>query len=195
MTSFYASPAFPRLLNAETIKQTIARGVQDGLLAYVGKGRSGTYIPFIFERSLDQSDVEVSDETFIVTRETALAFRETQTSTVLPVLPISGSDDPLDIPGSAGVDMPSISARPEKQTKPQSSQTGVRSLTWNGEVPPQKWMNFYTRVLSKFATAAGLSVTVRVDITPEGGVTEQKIEETRSALRELGLSDVLDREP
>ena len=192
--AFYASPAFPRLLNAETIKQTISRGVQDGLLAYVGKGSSGAYIPFIFERGLDQSDIEVSDETFIVTRETALAFRETQALPVLPaLLPIDDSDDPSGMPVSAGVDNSSLS-KPGKLTKPPSAQTGARSLTWNGEVPPQKWMNFYTRVLSKFATAGGLSVTVRVDITPEGGVTEQKIEETRGALRELGLSDTLDKE-
>ena len=44
--AFYASPVFPRLLNAESIKQTIARGVQDGLLGYVGKGADGKYIPF-----------------------------------------------------------------------------------------------------------------------------------------------------
>jgi hypothetical protein len=31
--AFYASPVFPRLLNAESVKQTIVRGVQDGLLA------------------------------------------------------------------------------------------------------------------------------------------------------------------
>ena len=44
--AFYASPVFPRLLNAEAIKQTVVRGVQDGLLAYVGKGRDGRYVPF-----------------------------------------------------------------------------------------------------------------------------------------------------
>src|SRR6266478_10139553 len=30
----------------------------------------------------------------------------------------------------------------------------------------------------------------RVEIAPEGGVSEQKVEETRSALRELGLNDI-----
>jgi hypothetical protein len=55
-------------------------------------------------------------------------------------------------------------------------------------------MNFYSRVLSKFATGSGLRVTVKVEIAPEGGVSEQKVEETRSALRELGLNDALDRD-
>ena len=52
-------------------------------------------------------------------------------------------------------------------------------------------MNFYSRVLSKFATGSGLRVTVKVEIAHEGGVSEQKVEETRGALRELGLNDVL----
>ncbi len=68
----------------------------------------------------------------------------------------------------------------------------MSGLTWMGEVPPQKWMNFYTKILSKFASAAGLKLTVKVDVTPEGGVSKQKVDETKSALRELGLNDDID---
>jgi hypothetical protein len=60
---------------------------------------------------------------------------------------------------------------------------------WQGGVPPQKWMNFYTKVLSKFATQTGLMLTLKVEITPEGGVSKQKVDEIKVALRELGLSD------
>jgi hypothetical protein len=56
-------------------------------------------------------------------------------------------------------------------------------------VPAQKWMNFYTKVLSKFASGKGLKLTVTVEAMPEGGVSSQKIEETKVALRELGLKD------
>jgi hypothetical protein len=45
--AFYASPVFPRLLNAEAIKQTVVRGVQDGLLAYVGKSGTEGLFPSI----------------------------------------------------------------------------------------------------------------------------------------------------
>ena len=62
-------------------------------------------------------------------------------------------------------------------------------MSWTGEVPPQKWMNFYTKVLSKFAAARGLKLKLTVEVSPEGGLSKQKIEETKSALRELGLSD------
>ena len=50
-------------------------------------------------------------------------------------------------------------------------------------------MNFYTKVLSKFASARGLKLTVKVEVSPEGGVSKQKLDETKSALRELGLND------
>ena len=56
-------------------------------------------------------------------------------------------------------------------------------------MPAQKWMNFYTKVLSKFASGKGLKLTVTVEASPEGGVSSQKIEETKVALRELGMDD------
>ena len=62
-------------------------------------------------------------------------------------------------------------------------------LTWTGEIPPMKWMNFYTKILSKFASTRGLKLTLKVEVGPEGGVSQQKIDETKSALRELGLND------
>jgi hypothetical protein len=50
-------------------------------------------------------------------------------------------------------------------------------------------MNFYTKVLTRFAGGKGLKLTVNVEVAPDGGISAQKIEETRVALRELGLSD------
>ena len=63
------------------------------------------------------------------------------------------------------------------------------SMAWTGEVPPQKWMKFYTAVLSKFAATKGLKLKLTVEVAPEGGISKQKIEETKAALRELGLPD------
>jgi hypothetical protein len=50
-------------------------------------------------------------------------------------------------------------------------------------------MNFYTKVLSKFASAPGLKLTLRVEVAPSEGVSHQKVDDTKVALRELGLSD------
>ena len=45
----------------------------------------------------------------------------------------------------------------------------IPRLVWSGDVPHQKWMNFYTKVLSKFAATAGLKLTLRVEVAPWKG--------------------------
>ena len=53
-------------------------------------------------------------------------------------------------------------------------------------------MNFYTKVLTKLGVSSGLTLTVKVECSPEGGLSPQKVEEVKSALRELGLDDRID---
>ena len=45
----------------------------------------------------------------------------------------------------------------------------------------------------RFVTGSGLKLTVGVEVTPEGGVSKQKVDEARNALRELGLTMMLRR--
>jgi protein-disulfide isomerase-like protein with CxxC motif len=49
-----------------------------------------------------------------------------------------------------------------------------------------------TAVLSKFAAAKGLKLKLTAEVAPEGGFSKQKIEETKAALRELGMSEDVD---
>jgi len=53
--AFFASPRFPRLLVIEKLKETIARGVANGLLAYLGKTPDGRCDPFFFESVIEIS--------------------------------------------------------------------------------------------------------------------------------------------
>jgi hypothetical protein len=64
---FFASPQFPRLLFPDTLKDTIARGVSEGLIAYVAKSPQGGYDPFIFKTALVADEVEISEDVFILT--------------------------------------------------------------------------------------------------------------------------------
>lgn len=57
---------------------------------------------------------------------------------------------------------------------------------WNGEIPHQKWAQFYNRILSKFAVRKGLKLMVEVDISD---ASEEELEDMKAALRELGLQD------
>jgi hypothetical protein len=180
--AFFASPQFPRLINAESLKETIIRGVENGMLAYVGKKPDASYAPFHWKSSLTTFDVELSEDMYIIQRETAETY-------------VAGISTPAPTPSQP--QSPGINSVPP--APPPQSGTGTTApaipvgnagrVTWQGDVPPQKWMNFYTKVLSKFATQTGLKLALKVEITPEGGVSSQKVDEIKIALRELGLSD------
>ena len=63
------------------------------------------------------------------------------------------------------------------------------SLTWSGEIPAQKWMNFYTKVLSRYVKSGDLKIEVSFQASPTDGVSSQQADETKVALRDLGLDD------
>ena len=126
------------------------------------------------------ADVELSEEMFIVTKEAAEAYLKGRATPASPT-PALPTTDPT------GSVVPPVA--PPTTTQPTLVPTSASGLAWTGEIPPQKWMNFYTKVLSKFASARGLKLTVKVEVSPEGGVSKQKLDETKSALRELGLND------
>jgi hypothetical protein len=66
---------------------------------------------------------------------------------------------------------------------------GQSSIKWSGTVPPQKWMNFYTKVVGRFANTPGLMISVSFSVPSEQDQSKAKTEETRAALKELGLDD------
>lgn len=96
--AFYASPLFPRLLNPDVIKDTIARGVSNGQLAFVGKAPGERYRPFYFNATLNAPDVEISDEMFIITADTVEGYRQRQTVGT----PGEQTPSPLVCPGKGG---------------------------------------------------------------------------------------------
>jgi hypothetical protein len=189
--AFFASPLFPRLINADAVKETIARGVSNGQLAYVGKTGSGRYHPFNFKRSITAFDVEISEEMFIITKESAEAYElaATQPPAPNPIPPLFPPDSsPMNPPKSKAEETTPVPKPSGAPSEPEATQLTL-GLTWSGEVPSQKWMNFYMKVLTKLGVGDDLSVNVKVKCKPRGGVSPQKIEEIKSALRELGLDD------
>ncbi len=63
-----------------------------------------------------------------------------------------------------------------------------QTLRWKGAVPTQKWMNFYTKVLTRFASS-GLKIEVTFEVPVDRGQAQSKLDDTRSGLKELGLDD------
>jgi hypothetical protein len=245
--AFFASPQFPRLLNPDSIRDTIARGVANKMFAYVGKPESGKYKSFYYDTSLSETDIEISDDMFIITGEEARKSIEPAKLTRLEILPsniyieprkshgfmVKGFDQhnlPYEKMGkvkwtsdggvindkgiytagniegqfqltalvgeitTSAVVTISKEKITEEPKKPQEPKDTYKKLTWQGEIQPQKWMNFYTKVLAKHAKDGGLKITLKVDIAPPDGVSKQKVEDTKVSLRELGLDDEVDTE-
>ncbi len=79
-----------------------------------------------------------------------------------------------------------------KEEKPPAEPKTKSVIRWRGNVPPQKWMNSYTKVLSRFASSPGLKLEVNFEAPAEGDQGKTKADEARSGLRELGLPDDVD---
>ena len=52
-------------------------------------------------------------------------------------------------------------------------------------------MNFYAKFLTKIGVGSDLELNVSVKWNSQGGLSKQKIEELRNAIRDLGLDDNL----
>jgi hypothetical protein len=190
--AFFASPQFPRLLVPDSVKDTVVRGVENGMLGYVGKKADGSYWPFHWNGALASTDVEISDDVFLIQREVAEAY----------VAGIQRTPPPVSVGGAlaaAGTASQGTGRLGQSGVSPSTNinspaPTNIPRLVWSGDVPHQKWMNFYTKVLSKFSASPGLKLTLRVEVAPADGISSQKVDETRVALRELGLKDALEDE-
>jgi hypothetical protein len=194
--AFFASPAFPRLINPEAIKDTLAKGVSGGFFAYVAKRGDGKYDPFKWNTSLPTSDVEISEEVFLINKDAAAAYAAggpapTSITTSHPPSggqPIGGNQQQPTLPiGGVSTD------RSKPTTSPPPDQSGISKVTWAGEVPWQKWTNLYMRVLSKFTSSASIKLSLRVEVSGSS-LSSQQVEEMKMALRELGMNDEVDVE-
>jgi len=91
-----------------------------------------------------------------------------------------------------GIDS-SVQVRVAKESEPEpgpgATPSGKSVIRWSGTVPPQKWMNFYTKVVSKHAANPDLRLTVSFGVSVDEAESSAREQEARAALRELGLDD------
>lgn len=247
--AFYASPQFPRLLNPDSIRYTIAKGVSNGFLGYIGK-KGNRYEPFIFNETLGHLDVEISDQMFIVTADEARKHIEPKKLTLLKVIPPNVTIEPQksysfvakgydqhgdeinvidliwettngkidktgkftatetegvckitaksqEVVATATVNI----AKQQQPATPHSSDaqktdqpvtsTTQKKISWSGQIQPNKWTVFYTKILAKYASNPKLKISISFELQDDQNITDQKIEETKTALKELGLDDNL----
>ena len=182
--AFYASPKFPRLSNPDIVKATIARGVTDGQLAYAGK-RGDQYEPFVFRKATTAAEIEIGDDVVVLRKEDA--------EKIQAAIEAGKPAKPSSIPPPAAAPRPgAVGSTTSSPPPPSVSARSITGFRWEGDVPWQKWSQFYSKVFSRFSQK-GLKLRVVVEVAPPVGVSEQEVQETRTALKELGLSDAVDQ--
>ncbi|MDI6869692.1 MAG: DUF499 domain-containing protein [Coprothermobacterota bacterium] len=175
---FFASPKFPRILNPDNLRITIAEGVKAGKFGYASKANGIQGEPVIYDPDFKPSDVEVSNQVILLPYDKAVALKGALRS--------PGESEP-----SAKIDEKiGIEGRPVGTMEPEPVESPIpskRRLLWEGELPSQKWTNFYMKVLTHFATDPSLRINIRFEVAPEAGIADMQVEEIKLALQELGL--------
>lgn len=249
--AFFASPLFPRLLNPDLLKETIAKGANLGLFAYIGEKVGAEYALFYYNNKplLHADEVEISDDTFLLPKKDAELYlvnrgRQVAALHIVPasasvkagetatfsvrVLDQHGEDMRAEVTweaeggtidqyglftaressgeyevkasaqGQVARARVTIFKRPVSPPPPgpgPQPTPKITGLAWRGKVIGQKWMNFYTKVLTRFVTDHTLDIELHVKITRSEGISAQKIDEMKAALRELGLNDEMQENP
>lgn len=243
--AFYQTPLFPRLVNPESLKTTISKGVAEGLIAYVGK-QGEKYEPFFFEDTIIASDIEISDDMYILKKEEAKKNIEPRKLSSLKIIPSNITIEPnisysfiakgydqhneeinvemliwktsYGIISNAGVltveetegvykitaaaneisSSATVTVQKKDESKPTPPATPVPppptgniKISWSGIVDTKKWNVFYTKVLAKFVSNPNLRITVKFEVEEDAANAEQKKEETKTALREMGMEENL----
>ncbi len=237
--AFYSSPALPRLMQADSVKRTIADGVTQALIGYAREDPDGGVTLEKFDESMDEAAVEIADDVFILKAEDARRLQEPPKLARLKVTPeyvtikvkekatfaatgvdqygqpfetgpitwaaTGGEIDELGeftanddagafvVTAKANAIDSSVQVRVTKGSGPEPGPdpgpSGKTIIRWSGSVPPQKWMNFYTKVVSKHAGNPDLRLTVSFEVAVDDAESATREQEARAALRELGLDD------
>ncbi len=132
---------------------------------------------------------EISEDMYVIMKDTAKEFREKVEAEKRGKTKPS-KDNRVVEPAS-----PPLSPTSPEGGKPVTGSDSITSepksllhkLSWTGEIDPHKWMNFYTKVLSKYANDKSLKLKVSFETSPDTGISNEQMEETKNALHELGL--------
>ncbi len=182
---FFQSPEFPRLLHADAAKDVIARGVSSGDLALVTRRSDGGYTTFKWKVSLTAADVDIDDDTFVIRRDDAQRWVDSQRKPSEPRVVAQAA--PTHEGPVSGLRAPAVVGAGSDVGQPAQATGQVASLEWAGEVPALVWGRLYTKLLAPHIQAGGLALRLTIRLSPEGGLSAHQVDEFRQQLRALGL--------
>ena len=201
--AFFASPKFPRLLRGDAIIETIMQGVIGGHFAYVGKKGDGSYAPFYFDQNISPNDIEIAEDTFLISREQAEQYLEkfktdsysldgnSSNETLINNGLTGNSNHDLFSTGSTDTVSDTDTSEVEEPIDTVIDVKKITSMNWEGQITSQKWMTFYTKVISKLMNAGKLDITIKLNTYNSEGISEHIQNEIKTGLRDLDSNDDL----
>lgn len=231
--AFFASPKFPRLINANKLKETISKGVADGVIAYAAETSDGRLDPFIFKSQIGSHKVEFANNVFILTSNEAKKYIKPPALEYLEINPknaqiqpgeslaltvrgfdqfgqnftidtvswgatggringsgvfrAAGNEGEFTITATSGDVESTVRVVVSKEDGARRSTMIPGTVRWSNEIPPHKWVHYYTQVLSKLVNAGDVKICVDVEASPKSGITQGQIEEIEIALKQYGI--------
>lgn len=244
--AFFASPSLPRLIDPDSIRQTISDAVSSKLVGYARREGSRTVLER-FGEPLAESEVEIGDDVVILKADDAQKLLEPPRLDRLIISPervdvgpkehasfmlkgfdqyghpigvesaswsapgcIVGPDGQVQLGGTPGtyvivanvggveahaqvrvIAVPAPVGSDGEASGVDDTEHKEKFIRWSGSIPPQKWTTFYMKVVSPFATTAGLNLRVEVEVPADqnGQQAKSQLEKVRNALKDLGLDD------
>lgn len=159
--AFYASPLLPRVVNPTVIQRAIADGLRQGVLRLAIRDAQGE-----LRLQSDMSSCVPSD----------IEFTEAHV-----LLPASHTDAALTSRPMPRTEQPRADAATPLSTG------DLQTLSWQGVVPPQQWMTFYSKILSRLVTTPGMQIEVRFAAPVHPAHLAAKLHDVQAGLRDLGL--------
>ena len=176
----FLNGALTRLVDPDAVlKNKIVEFVRNGDFGLAsGKRADGSFERLWFEEPVGPEEVAFESGVFLLRKATAEALRAGP-----PAEP-----DPTSGPATAPTPRPASPTGPAPEPSPEPEPTaGTRTLRLSGNVPPEVWNRFGTRVLPKLRSGTDLTIGVEVSVTVAADAAAGLVGELKQALEELGL--------
>ncbi|MDA8161932.1 MAG: DUF499 domain-containing protein [Desulfobacteraceae bacterium] len=161
--------------------------LRNKIVEFVGKGdfgfasgpkADGTYERLWYHEMLAPDEVSFESGVFLLTKEKAKALKEipeTQKPTEVEPAPVYQPGTTDQLVSEPATETPTI--------------VNVSTIHLSGEIPPELWNRFGTKILPKLRSGADLQVGINFKITLSDGQSKNIKAELKQILDDLGLAD------
>ena len=182
--AFFSSPQFPRLLTGAVITDTIVAGVERGLFGYAVMDKAKQLGSVRIREQMLQSEVDI-DQYAVIIQASELSRRGAPGAEPEETVADLESGDTNGLPIDTGSPVSGLPTGGDGAPSVEPAKTG--KVVWEGALAPSQWMQFYTRVISRYASTSGISLRVRIE-TGDCNDPSHESDRIGTALGELGLT-------